>query len=55
MSISYGQDEASVTDKYAQRQCTEYGKLGMMGTSVLYSSGDYGVAGAGGGMLEFSK
>ena len=45
MSVSYGQDEASVTAAYANRQCTEYGKLGMMGTTVLYSSGDDGVAG----------
>ncbi|ETW82302.1 serine protease S53 [Heterobasidion irregulare TC 32-1] len=45
VSVSYGQDEASVTAAYANRQCTEYGKLGMMGTTVLYSSGDDGVAG----------
>jgi len=48
VSVSYGQDEASVTAAYANRQCTEYAKLGMMGTSVLYSSGDDGVAGGGG-------
>ncbi|OBZ66333.1 Aorsin [Grifola frondosa] len=29
------------------RQCAEYAKLGLMGTTVLYSSGDYGVAGNG--------
>ena len=69
VSVSYGQDEASVTAKYANRQCTEYAKvsrscslsyfshtnsiqLGMMGTSVLYSSGDYGVAGGGGVCLD---
>ena len=61
MSISYGQDEATATTAYANRQCTEYAKvryfhalfcshsqilqLGMMGTSVIYSSGDSGVAG----------
>jgi hypothetical protein len=28
VSISYGQDEASVTAKYANRQCTEYAKVG---------------------------
>jgi len=47
VSVSYGQDEASVTAAYANRQCTEYAKLGMLGTSVLYSSGDDGVAGGG--------
>ncbi|EMD39903.1 hypothetical protein CERSUDRAFT_103818 [Gelatoporia subvermispora B] len=48
ISTSYGQDEASVTNAYAQRQCTEYGKLGLLGTTILYSSGDSGVAGDGG-------
>lgn len=52
VSVSYGQDEASVTPAYAQRQCTEYGKLGMMGTTVLYSSGDDGVAGGDGECLN---
>ena len=27
VSVSYGQDEASVTAKYANRQCTEYAKV----------------------------
>ncbi|KAI0256021.1 subtilisin-like protein [Lactifluus subvellereus] len=52
VSISYGQDEASLTAAYAERQCKEYGKLGMMGTTVLYSSGDFGVAGNGGVCLD---
>lgn len=52
VSVSYGQDEASVTASYAQRQCSEYGKLGMLGTTVLYSSGDDGVAGNGGECLD---
>ncbi|KAA1472283.1 hypothetical protein DENSPDRAFT_171643 [Dentipellis sp. KUC8613] len=52
VSVSYGQDEASVTAAYANRQCTEYGKLGMLGTTVLYSSGDDGVAGNGGACLD---
>ena len=30
---------------YASRQCKEYAKLGLLGVTVLYSSGDYGVAG----------
>ncbi|CAL1713696.1 unnamed protein product [Somion occarium] len=48
ISVSYGQDEGSLTPAYAQRQCAEYAKLGMMGTTILYSSGDDGVAGNGG-------
>ncbi|KAI1788899.1 subtilisin-like protein [Ganoderma leucocontextum] len=54
VSTSYGQDESSVTAAYAQRQCTEYAKLGMLGTTVLYSSGDDGVAGNGGVCLDGS-
>jgi len=52
VSISYGQDESTVTAKFANRQCTEYAKLGLMGTSVFYSSGDNGVAGDGGVCLD---
>ncbi|KAH8082440.1 subtilisin-like protein [Cristinia sonorae] len=52
VSVSFGQDEADVTPAYAQRQCTEYAKLGMLGTTVLYSSGDDGVAGGGGVCLN---
>ncbi|TFK40518.1 subtilisin-like protein [Crucibulum laeve] len=48
VSISYSQDESTVTPAFANRQCQEYAKLGMMGTSVFYSSGDNGVAGNGG-------
>ena len=48
ISTSYGYNEADLTPFYEQRQCAEYMKLGMMGVSVLYSSGDYGVAGNGG-------
>ncbi|PNS18572.1 hypothetical protein CAC42_5111 [Sphaceloma murrayae] len=48
ISTSYGYNEADLTPFYEQRQCNEYMKLGLMGVSVLYSSGDYGVAGNGG-------
>jgi tripeptidyl-peptidase-1 len=48
ISTSYGYNEADLTPFYEKRQCEEYMKLGLMGTSVLYSSGDYGVAGNGG-------
>ncbi|KAH0586015.1 hypothetical protein H2248_007292 [Termitomyces sp. 'cryptogamus'] len=52
VSVSYGQDEASITAASAMRQCQEYAKLGLMGTSVFYSSGDDGVAGNGGVCLN---
>ncbi|KAI0266070.1 subtilisin-like protein [Gloeopeniophorella convolvens] len=48
LSISYGQDEGTAPHPYAVRQCNEYGKLGLLGTTVLYSSGDNGVAGGNG-------
>ena len=48
ISTSYGMNEADVTPAYAIRQCNEYAKLGLMGTTLLYASGDYGVAGASG-------
>ncbi|EGO00781.1 hypothetical protein SERLA73DRAFT_167028 [Serpula lacrymans var. lacrymans S7.3] len=45
ISTSYGYDEADLTPFYAERQCAEYAKLGLMGITILYSSGDDGVAG----------
>jgi len=48
ISTSYSYNEADLTPFYEQRQCNEYMKLGLLGVSVLYSSGDYGVAGNGG-------
>lgn len=45
ISTSYSYNEADVTPAYANRQCQEYMKLGLQGVTVLYSSGDYGVAG----------
>ncbi|KAJ7776843.1 subtilisin-like protein [Mycena maculata] len=52
VSISYSQDEQTITAFLANRQCTEYAKLGILGTSVFYSSGDNGVAGNGGVCLD---
>ena len=52
ISTSYGYDEADLTPFYAERQCAEYAKLGLMGITVLYSSGDDGVAGNGGVCLN---
>ncbi|POW04279.1 hypothetical protein PSHT_11314 [Puccinia striiformis] len=45
ISTSYGMNEADAVPAYLIRQCNEYGKLGLMGTSFLFSSGDNGVAG----------
>ncbi|EGO00782.1 hypothetical protein SERLA73DRAFT_71753 [Serpula lacrymans var. lacrymans S7.3] len=45
ISTSYSYNEADLTPFYTARQCAEYAKLGLMGVTILYSSGDYGVAG----------
>ncbi|KAA6409887.1 MAG: subtilisin [Lasallia pustulata] len=45
ISTSYAYNEADLTAFYEMRQCNEYMKLGLQGVTVLYSSGDYGVAG----------
>ena len=45
ISTSYGYNEADLTPAYERRQCAEYMKFGLQGATVLYSSGDYGVAG----------
>ncbi|OQE42187.1 hypothetical protein PENCOP_c004G05160 [Penicillium coprophilum] len=44
ISASYGQAEADLPVAYTKRQCTEFLKLGLQGHSILFSSGDYGVA-----------
>ncbi|KAI9714044.1 MAG: hypothetical protein M1820_000774 [Bogoriella megaspora] len=51
ISTSYGYNEVDLTPSYEQRQCSEYAKLGLQGVTILYSSGDYGVAGNGGQCL----
>ncbi|KAE8352214.1 peptidase S8/S53 domain-containing protein [Aspergillus coremiiformis] len=45
ISISYGGQEYDLPAYYQQRQCNEFLKLGLQGTSVLIASGDDGVAG----------
>ncbi|KAF7976406.1 hypothetical protein HWV62_6805 [Athelia sp. TMB] len=55
VSTSWGGPEVELTGKYMARQCTEYAKLGMMGSSILYSSGDNGVAGPNNKCIEPSK
>ncbi|KAH9846221.1 subtilisin-like protein [Lenzites betulinus] len=52
ISTSYSYDEVDLTPAYMQRQCSEYAKLGLMGVTVLYSSGDFGVAANGGLCLD---
>ncbi|KIK97958.1 hypothetical protein PAXRUDRAFT_135153 [Paxillus rubicundulus Ve08.2h10] len=47
ISTSYGYNEADLTLAYTARQCAEYAKLGLMGVTFIYSSGDDGVAGGG--------
>jgi len=42
-SISYGDPEQNYPKKHAQRICTQFAQLGARGTSVIVSSGDYGV------------
>lgn len=45
ISTSYSMNENNAPPSYLIRQCNEYGKLGLLGTTILYSSGDRGVAG----------
>ena len=52
ISTSYSYNEADLTPAYERRQCQEYAKLGMQGVTILYSSGDYGVAGNGGQCID---
>jgi tripeptidyl-peptidase-1 len=43
-SFSYNQIEAALPPSYQVRQCGEWMKLGLQGVSVLFASGDSGVA-----------
>ncbi|KAI9871485.1 MAG: hypothetical protein M1830_002862, partial [Pleopsidium flavum] len=52
ISTSYGYNEADLTPFYEMRQCQEYMKLGLQGVTVLYSSGDFGVAGNSGQCID---
>ncbi|RFU34872.1 hypothetical protein B7463_g1445, partial [Scytalidium lignicola] len=45
ISISYGVDEAGLPDFYIKRQCNEWMKLALQGTTIVMSSGDSGVGG----------
>lgn len=46
ISVSYGGDEVELPAAYQERECAEYGKLGLMGSTILFASGDDGVAGS---------
>ncbi|KAI8628143.1 subtilisin-like protein [Xylariaceae sp. FL1651] len=48
ISISYGGGEADFPDFYMLRQCSEWMKLTLQGTTVVISSGDAGVGDNGG-------
>lgn len=43
-SVSYGQIEGALPAFYQERQCHEWMKLGLQGTTVVFASGDSGVA-----------
>lgn len=45
ISTSYAYNEGDLGVRYQQRQCAEYMKLGLQGISVIFPSGDFGVAG----------
>ncbi|CCG82474.1 Putative uncharacterized protein [Taphrina deformans PYCC 5710] len=51
ISTSYGDDEQSVPQSYAERVCQGFMTLGLLGTSVIFSSGDTGV-GPGGNVTD---
>lgn len=48
ISFSYGGQEADLPEKYQVRQCNEFMKLGLQGVSLVFASGDSGVAGPAG-------
>lgn len=52
VSVSYGEDEKSTTKNYADRLNVEFQKAGARGISLLFSSGDNGVAGINGTILD---
>ncbi|EEP77225.1 hypothetical protein UREG_02074 [Uncinocarpus reesii 1704] len=46
LSTSYGENEQSVPKKYTDSACNLFARLGARGVSVIFSSGDTGVASA---------
>ncbi|OCL15233.1 subtilisin-like protein [Glonium stellatum] len=47
ISTSYGDDEQSIPQSYADRVCKQFAQVGARGTSLLFSSGDRGVGAPG--------
>lgn len=45
ISTSYAYNEGDLGARYEARQCAEYMKLGLQGISMVFASGDFGVAG----------
>ncbi|KAF8644974.1 hypothetical protein AX16_008158 [Volvariella volvacea WC 439] len=45
ITTSYGDDEQTVPEDYARRVCDLFATLGSRGTTVFFSSGDFGVGG----------
>ena len=45
ISVSYGGQEYDLPASYQERQCNEFLKLGLQGHTILFASGDAGVAG----------
>ncbi|KAI0713828.1 family S53 protease [Earliella scabrosa] len=46
MTTSYGQDESTISRNLANNLCNAYAQLGARGVSILFASGDGGVAGS---------
>ena len=46
LTTSYGEDEQSVPESYANTTCSLFAQLGARGVSVIFSSGDTGVGSA---------
>ena len=44
ITASYGEAEANFPANYVKRQCNEFMKLGLQGHTIMFASGDYGVA-----------
>lgn len=52
ISTSYSYNEHDLSPAYETRQCNEYAKLGLAGSTFLYCSSDFGVAGSQGRCLD---
>ncbi|KAI1881799.1 hypothetical protein JX265_000625 [Neoarthrinium moseri] len=52
ISTSYGSNEGDLGARYEQRQCAEYMKLALQGVTMVFSSGDNGVAGNGAACVD---